>query len=112
MVAALPSPPAHSVAAFAPESPTSMGAVAVAPVSAPRASDETKMTAEKPHTGEYIVARGDSLWRIAERVLGDGARFTELVDLNAHIVDGRPDFITPGTVLRVPIVEIRVLRKP
>jgi LysM repeat protein len=106
MVAALPSPPAHSVAAVAPLSPISPDTVAVASVSAPRASAETKSTVEE-QTGEYIVARGDSLWRIAERLLGDGARFTELVDLNTDVLDGRPDFITPGTVLRVPIIEPR-----
>ena len=105
IVAALPSPPAHSVAAVAPESPTPTGTEAVTAASAPRASVEPKSTAEKPQTREYTVARGDSLWRIAERLLGDGARFTELVDLNADVLDGRPDFITPGTVLRVPIVE-------
>lgn len=106
MVAALPSPPAHSVAAVAPLSPISPDTVAVASVSAPRASADTKSTVEE-QTGEYIVARGDSLWRIAERLLGDGARFTELVDLNTDVLDGRPDFITPGTVLRVPIIEPR-----
>ena len=68
-------------------------------------SVEPKSTAEKRQTREYTVARGDSLWRIAERLLGDGARFPELVGLNADVLDGRPDFITPGTVLRVPVVE-------
>ena len=28
--------------------------------------------------------------------LGDGARYVEIVDLNAEILDGRPDFITAG----------------
>lgn len=105
IVAALPSPAAHSVPAVASESPTTAGIEAVTAASAPRASVESRSTAETPQTREYTVARGDSLWRIAERLLGDGARFTELVDLNADVLDGRPDFITPGTVLRVPIVE-------
>jgi LysM repeat protein len=107
MVAAFPCPPAHAVAAVALESPTSTAAALVVPASAPRAPDETPLIAEKPQTGEYTVARGDSLWRIAERLLGDGARYTEIVDLNADVLDGRPDFITPGTVLRVPIIESR-----
>jgi len=104
-VATLPSPPAHSVAAVAPQAPPSMGTETVTAASASRASVEPNSVVEKPHTGEYTVARGDSLWRIAERLLGDGARYGELVDLNADVLDGRPDFITPGTVLRVPIVE-------
>ena len=104
-IAALPSPPAHSVPAVAPESPTATDIEAVTAASAPHASVESRSTAEKPQTLEYTVARGDSLWRIAERLLGDGARFPELVGLNADVLDGRPDFITPGTVLRVPVVE-------
>lgn len=50
----------------------------------------------------YTVRRGDSLWKIADRLLGDGARFVEIVDLNRDLLDGRPDFITSGTVLQVP----------
>lgn len=51
----------------------------------------------------YTVRRGDSLWRIAETQLGNGQRYVELVALNESILDGRPDFVTPGTVLRVPV---------
>jgi nucleoid-associated protein YgaU len=51
----------------------------------------------------YTVKRGDSLWRIAEERLGDGARYVELVELNRSVLDGRPDFLLPGTVLRVPV---------
>jgi LysM repeat protein len=57
-------------------------------------------------TERYTVKRGDSLWRIAEERLGDGARYTELVDLNGAVLGGRPDFLAPGTVLKVPVAEI------
>lgn len=53
----------------------------------------------------YTVKRGDSLWRIAEDRLGDGTRYVELVALNEAVLDGRPDFLLPGTILRVPVVE-------
>ena len=53
-------------------------------------------------TTDYTVKRGDSLWRIAERLLGEGARYTEIVDLNRGVLNGRPDFIVAGTVLKVP----------
>ncbi|MDF1605883.1 LysM peptidoglycan-binding domain-containing protein [Nocardioides sp. YIM 152315] len=56
----------------------------------------------EPHLERYTVKRGDSLWRIAEQRLGDGARYVELVELNETILDGRPGFLLPGTVLRVP----------
>lgn len=52
----------------------------------------------RPHT----VKRGESLWSIARDQLGDGTRYVELVDLNAEVLHGRPDFIAPGQVLLVP----------
>lgn len=56
-----------------------------------------------PGTERYTVKRGDSLWKIAEERLGDGTRYVELVDLNEAVLDGRPDFLLPGTVLKVPV---------
>jgi len=46
----------------------------------------------------YTVKHGDSLWSIAERLLGDGFRFEELRKLNG--LDGY--VIYPGQVLRLP----------
>ncbi len=54
-------------------------------------------------TAPYTVKRGDSLWKIAETHFGDGRRYADLVRLNESVLQGRPDFITPGTVLRVPV---------
>ncbi len=48
-----------------------------------------------------VVQRGDSLWSIAERVLGDGERWPEIFDLNRdQIAD--PDEIDIGWVLALP----------
>jgi LysM repeat protein len=53
-------------------------------------------------TVRYRVRSGDSLWTIARDQLGSGARYREIAELNTKILRGRPDFITPGTILRLP----------
>ncbi|MFG2943484.1 LysM peptidoglycan-binding domain-containing protein [Streptomyces sp. NPDC048282] len=58
---------------------------------------------EPPHNGVY-----DSLWRIADRTLGDGARWPQIYALNKgrRQPDGRtlanPNLIRPGWILRLP----------
>jgi LysM repeat protein len=97
--AVLPQPHAHAaVAVPLPEAP-------VAPVDAEAAGGhraEEHGQAVQPETERYTVKRGDSLWKIAEERLGDGTRYIELVALNEAVLDGRPDFLLPGTVLKVP----------
>ena len=56
----------------------------------------------KVETVRYRVRSGDSLWTIARDQLGSGARYREIAELNTKILGGRPDFITPGTILRLP----------
>lgn len=83
------------------------------PTPAPRHAVEPEPTAaEQPNRGAELptvtVQRGDTLWDIAERHLGDGARFTEIQDLNL----GRPQadgtalsdshWIYPGWALLLP----------
>ncbi|MFD2027395.1 LysM peptidoglycan-binding domain-containing protein [Promicromonospora aerolata] len=56
----------------------------------------------------YTVQPGDSLWRIAEQTLGDGARFKQIADLNYGVpqADGGAldagNWIEPGWVLLLP----------
>jgi LysM repeat protein len=98
----LPQPRAHAaVAAPLPDEPHA--AVAVDAPAEPRTEDHVQTV--QPETERYTVKRGDSLWRIAEERLGDGTRYVELVALNEAVLDGRPDFLLPGTVLKVPVVE-------
>ena len=53
-----------------------------------------------PNAGSaYVVQKGDSLWRIAEKVLGDGRRWKELAQVNGI---RNPDMIRPGQVIRMP----------
>ncbi len=54
---------------------------------------------------QYVVQPGDSLWAVAERHLGDGRRYVELVNLNAKTFPGlaeHPNIIQPGWTITLP----------
>lgn len=58
-------------------------------------------TDHRPQYQTYTVVRGDNLWDIARRFLGDGRRYWEIFELNREqIVD--PTVILVGMVLRLP----------
>ncbi len=48
-----------------------------------------------------VVARGDSLWRLADRYLGDGERWPEIFALNRDVITN-PNLIFRGSRLRLP----------
>lgn len=56
---------------------------------------EEKKDAPAPNT--YIVRPGDSWWSIAQEVMGDGSRYTELQELNPEV-----SCLYAGMVLTVP----------
>lgn len=49
----------------------------------------------------YVVAEGDSLWRIASEQLGDGNRYGDVAKLNQTILESE-DYLEVGMVLKVP----------
>lgn len=49
----------------------------------------------------YTVAKGDSLSKIAKKVLGNANRWREIFDANRDQIDN-PDLIQPGQVLKIP----------
>jgi len=49
----------------------------------------------------HTVAPGDTLWAVAEKVYGDGSRYTEIFEANKPMLSD-PDLIFPGQVLRCP----------
>jgi nucleoid-associated protein YgaU len=49
----------------------------------------------------HTVVKGDTLWKIAERTLGKGARYPEIFEANKPMLSD-PDKIYPGQVLRIP----------
>ena len=60
------------------------------------AEPEKPVEPERPRT--YTVRRGDSLWAIAARLLGSGARWPEIYDLNGL----KSTVIHPGQTLKIP----------
>ena len=67
--------------------------------------DTSALTIQKaePAAQFYTVAKGDTLWAIAEKFYGKGhgAKYTEIVKANSPPVKN-PDLIQPGWVLRIP----------
>jgi nucleoid-associated protein YgaU len=55
-----------------------------------------------PPAKTYTVVRGDTLWGIAQRFLGAGARYTEIYNANKGVIGGNPSLIHPGQVLTIP----------
>ena len=52
-------------------------------------------------TRTYTVVGGDSLSKIAKKILGDGARWKEIFEANRDTIKN-PDMIHPGQVLKIP----------
>lgn len=63
------------------------------------AKDESYM-ALTAGSEDYVVLPGDSLWKIAERLLGNGNSYVELINANQDILTD-PDLIYPGMRLNV-----------
>jgi nucleoid-associated protein YgaU len=59
---------------------------------------------KKPDGSEstfILVEKGDTLWGIAQRTYGNGARYTEIFEANREVIED-PDLIFPGQKLRIP----------
>jgi nucleoid-associated protein YgaU len=55
-----------------------------------------------PAYKEYVVQQGDHLWEIAEKYMGDGKRYKELVALNRQQISD-PDHVPAGIRLKIPV---------
>ncbi len=66
-----------------------------------RSSTSSKEKASTPtrKARTYLVQKGDSLWRIADRALGDGGRWKEIAALNPKV---NPDRLAAGQELVLP----------
>jgi tetratricopeptide (TPR) repeat protein len=87
-------------------------APAVAPAPAPEAEKKSDTPAATPQSSPvekisatpaaYKVQRGQSLWSIANEVLGNGGRYQEILNLNPQL-QGDPGRIVPGQELKLPV---------
>ncbi|WP_033293151.1 BTAD domain-containing putative transcriptional regulator [Amycolatopsis jejuensis] len=58
--------------------------------------------ARDDQTVPYTVVHGDTLWGMAERHLGSGVRYHEIVRLNRALLSDAPDLLEPGWTLQLP----------
>lgn len=49
----------------------------------------------------YEIQKGDSLWKIAEKAYGNGAKYTAIFEANKEVIKD-PDLIYPGQKIRIP----------
>lgn len=95
--APLPSAPAISTTTA-----TAAPAVTMSPEPSAPAARHREPRSAHAHL-EYHIQPGDTLWDIAQRHLGDGADFPQIVDLNRDVLDDDdPSLLTPGMVLHLP----------
>lgn len=75
----------------------------VASLALPKVKSKKAKVAEKKTDAtpsHYVVKRGDSLWKIAAKVYGNGRRYKELIKLNPKLLKN-PASIKPNVKLRV-----------
>ncbi|MBO9541113.1 LysM peptidoglycan-binding domain-containing protein [bacterium] len=69
----------------------------------PAAPAPAKPPAPAPSAGPtFTVGDGDTMWGIAQKHLGDGARWPELYALNKDVIGPNPNVIHAGQVLKLP----------
>jgi nucleoid-associated protein YgaU len=73
----------------------------------PEASDlDGRLTIDEnlvhPTVRIYTVKQGDSLWKIAQEFLGNGALFPRIIAANPGRLKDTSSVIHPGDVLRIP----------
>ena len=62
----------------------------------------------QPTTIKYVVQKGDSLWKIAGKLLGDNAQWSQVYEQNKAEIGVNPDLIQPGQVLTITGVDAGV----
>jgi nucleoid-associated protein YgaU len=73
----------------------------VGPVSSPANPVPQPAPATNAPSRTYTVAKGDTLWGIAQQMYGHGEMWPRIFDANRDKID-RPELIQPGMVLTIP----------
>ncbi|MGE5708403.1 MAG: LysM peptidoglycan-binding domain-containing protein, partial [Bacteroidota bacterium] len=55
----------------------------------------------KPADNSYTIQGGDTLWKIAQKLLGNGNRWREIYELNKDVIKN-PNVIHAGVTLKLP----------
>ncbi len=48
----------------------------------------------------YVIQKGDTLWAISKKYLGDGSKYTRIFEDNREVIKD-PDLIYPGQKIRI-----------
>ncbi|UHS62231.1 5'-nucleotidase C-terminal domain-containing protein [Agrobacterium vaccinii] len=98
---ATPAAPAPATTAQAPAAtaPAAPAPAATAPTTPAPATTTSAPATTPAAAGKYVVARGDSLWKIAAEKYGNGAEWKKIAEANAL---KRPNHIEVGEELNVP----------
>jgi len=71
------------------------------PAAAPAAPPASPPAAGETEDRTYTVVSGDTLWKIAERMYGNGSQYMKIYEANTNILE-HPDRIFPGQKLVIP----------
>ncbi len=66
-----------------------------------KVEEEISVETEEPEAKFHTVEKGDTLWAVAEKAYGNGAKYQEIFEANKPMLS-HPDKIYPGQVLRIP----------
>lgn len=65
------------------------------------AAESAEVEATRGEARTYTVLSGDTLWKIAERVYGNGSQYMKIFEANTDLLES-PDRIFPGQELKIP----------
>ena len=64
-------------------------------------ADEVTAPAQTIEVEYYEIKKGDSLWKIAKNMYGDGNKYPQIFEANKEVIKD-PDLIFPGQMIRIP----------